>query len=252
MMRFRLLLLLSFIAVFSFAQTPDSVNVQTPANPPRFSILVIPYNPMMHMSDADQDISEYSEKDIAQVRSIFRQGLVQQLNAKLITTYDTRVPERDFTEQDVNDLDQLYHSLYYERDTIYPIKYPKKDSTLLLKKVFRTKDHKPKPIDKTYMNVGMYDQQLLKDLARKYNVDMFVFLNEFDIKTNFNDCIDLAMKIYQRELKVHYTVFDSSGKQVYGDAAVAQFPSNSNDVNDIMTKNFPFISDYIQSSLNRH
>ena len=242
------LLLLSFLIN---AQVPDSSVINTPANPPRFSVLVVPYNPMMHMSDADQDISEYSEKDIAQVRSIFRQGLVQQLNAKLITTYDTRNPENDFTEQDVTDLGELYHSLYYERDTIYPIKYPTKDSTLLLKKVFRKKDHTAKPIEKEYMNVGMYDQKILKDLSRKYGVDLFIFLNEFDIKTNYSDCIDLANKIYQREIKVHYTVFDSSGKQVYGDVAVAQFPSNSNDVNDIVAKNFPFISDYIQSSLKK-
>ncbi len=77
------------------------------------------------------------------------------------------------------------------------------------------------------------------------------FLNELDIKTHFEDCLDLALKIYQRELKVHYSIFDRSGKQVYGDVAVVKFPSNSNDVDEIIKSNFPGLSDHIIESVKK-
>lgn len=99
------------------------------------------------------------------------------------------------------------------------------------------------------MNVVVRDPALLPDLAKKYNNDYFIFLNEVDIKTHFEDCINLALKIYQREIKVHYTIFDKKGNQVYGDVAVVQFPSNENRVDEIVKQNFPKISDYVLGSM---
>lgn len=226
------------------ASVPDSIT------PPQGSILVIPYIPAMHLSDADFDIAEESEMDQGQVRSRFRAGLVKALNQQFTEVYDIRLPEQDFVEQDMRDMDLIYHSLSFEQDTIYPVKFPQKDSTLLIKKLFRKSDSKGyKPIDKKYMNVVVRDPALLPDLAKKYNNDYFIFLNEVDIKTHFEDCINLALKIYQREIKVHYTIFDKKGNQVYGDVAVVLFPSNENRVDEIVKQNFPKISDYVLGSM---
>ncbi|HRH67019.1 MAG TPA: hypothetical protein PLU53_12025 [Bacteroidia bacterium] len=214
------------------------------------SILVIPYKPAMHLSDADFDIAEESEMDQGEIRSRFRAGLVRSLNKQFTEIYDIRLPEQDFVEQDMRDMDLIYHSLAFEQDIIYPVQFPQKDSSLIKKKLFPKSDGKNyKPIDKNYMNVVVRDPALLPEMAKKYNNDYFIFLNEIDIKTHFDDCINLALKIYQREIKVHYTVFDKNGKQVYGDAAVVQFPSNENRVEEIAKQNFPAISDYVLESM---
>ncbi|MBK9524556.1 MAG: hypothetical protein IPO39_07305 [Bacteroidetes bacterium] len=228
----------------TFASSPDSTIT------PSASILVIPYMPAMHLSDADFDIAEESEMDQGEIRTRLRSGLVKALNKQFSEIYDIRVPEQDFVEQDMRDMDIIYHSLAFEQDTIYPVKHPQKDSTLLKKKLFRKSDNKSyKPIDKNYMNVVVRDPGLLPDMAKKYNNDYFIFLNELDIKTHFDDCINLAMKIYQREIKVHYTIFDRTGKQVYGDVAVVQFPSNENRVDELANQNFPKVADYVLESV---
>ena len=58
------------------------------------------------------------------------------------------------------------------------------------------------------------------------------------------------MKIYRRDLKVHYSIFDKTGKQLYGDVAVSHFGSNTNEVKEIINENFQTISDYILKSFN--
>ncbi len=227
----------------------DSTGTVPPAN---LSFLVIPYKPMMHLSDADNDISRYSDLNPQEVREQLRIGLLKNLNSKLVIEYEAKIPDQDFVQNDDRDLDLIYNSLSFSEDTVFPLKAnAKRDSLKWKKNLFNSKENEAKNKDKSYINVSFYDQLLLPDLARKYSADYFVFLNELDIKTNFADCLDLALKIYQRDLKVHYSIFDRSGKQVYGDVAVVKFPSNSNDVNEIIAGNFPGISDQIISSVKK-
>lgn len=241
---------LLFLITFFFgvrmaqAQTQD-----TTSTVPSASILVIPYMPAMHLSDADVDIAQESELDPGQVREQLRAGLVKALNKKFSEVYDIRLPEQDFVEQDMRDMDRIYHSLSFEKDTIWPVKHPQKDSSLLKKKLFQKSDKKTvKPADKFYMNSVVRDPQLLRELSGQYNNDYFIFLNELDIKTRSEDCINLAMKIYVREFKVHYTILNRSGKQVYGDAAVVELPSNENRVDELSKLVFPSIADYVMGS----
>jgi hypothetical protein len=212
----------------------------------RASVLVIPYNPAMHLSDADADIAAGSEMNMMELRQALRKDLLKALNKDIGEVYDVPGLKNEFVSEGGRDMEVLYHSLLYETDSVYPLKDPKRfavQDTLAEKK--------KKPAEKSYINVGIADQMLLPDYSKKYNADYFIFLNEIDIKTHYDDCLNLALKIYRRDLKVHYSVFDKNGKQLYGDVAVSSFDSNTNDVNEIGKKNFPVISGYILRSFNK-
>ena len=252
--RFLFLSISFFLLVLGAKQTlalpADTISNVIPRNDLTF--LVVPYKPMMHLSDADNDLARYSDQNPQEIRSQLRLGLLKNLNTKLVVEYEAKIPIQDFVQNDERDMELLYNSLAFGEDTIFPLKANAvRDSLKWKKNIFTSKDNAVKNIDKTYINVDFYDQLLLPDLARKYSADYFIFLNELDIKTNYNDCLDLALKIYQRELKVHYSIFDRKGKQVYGDVAVVKFPSNSNDVDEIIANNFPGISDHIISSVKK-
>lgn len=244
MNKFLLLLILTGISLCSAAIPADSSNI-TPSS----SVLIIPYKPAMHLSDADTDLSQGSEMEMPKMRETFRRGMIKALNRDFAEVFDTRMQSNDFVRGDNRDLDLLYHSIYYESDSVYPLKYPKH---------FTVKDSLPKKKETSkakkevkYINAGLHDKMLISDLSKKYNSDYIIFLNEIDIETHFEDCLNLALKIYRRDLKVHYTIFDKNGKQVYGDVAISHFASNSNDVNEIIEKNFPAISNYILTSLSK-
>jgi hypothetical protein len=212
-------------------------------------ILVIPYQPGMHLSDADQDIADYSEKNLEEVRRKFREGIVKDLHTHLLTVTSVSSLQNDHVGNEDNDEQYIYHATYLKQDTIWPVAHPQNDSSMMKRKISFTKNKKPRPFDKLYMNVGFYDEGMLADLGRKYNVGMIVFLNELDIKTNAKDCIDLANKIYDRELKLHYSVFDVKRNQIYGDIAVVHMTSAGNDIDEILLKHVPGLTDYIMASL---
>lgn len=241
----RIFTLLSFL----FFSINHTFSQDTAATHTYASVLVIPYMPAMHLSDADVDIADGSQMEIPEMRSALRMGLVKQLNKNFAEIYNMNEMQNDFVKGDNNNLDALYHSVVFQRDSVYTLKFPKKfavKDTAQKKKTFV----KVKP-EVQYINAEITDELLIPDLSKRFDADYFIFLNELDIKTHSEDCINLAMKIYRRDLKVHYTIFDKQGKQLYGDVAVANFDSNSNDVNNIMKKNFPAISEYILGSLNK-
>lgn len=243
-------LLRIFILLFAVLQTGWTVAQTSSDSTHNPRVLIIPYQPGMHMPDPSEiDISVYSGVPIDVMRKEFREGLLKSLRSQIVPVYDTDILSSDHVGDDDDDNSAVYHAEYFQQDTIWPIARPKKDSLLKMKTYLNPKTRKPFAIEKKYMNVGFYDQQLLGDLARKYNVDRFIVLNQFEIKTNFNDCMDLALKIYDREVRVHYSIFDRNGKQLHGDMAVSHFLSNSNDMDEIMRNNYPRISAYILASL---
>jgi hypothetical protein len=237
-------LFFAFALSNNYASKPDTASVKE-----NISVLVIPYKPAMHLSDADPDISIESQMQMPEMRATFRNGLIKELNKNFAEVYDTKGMNNDFVRGDNRDLNVLYHALVFENDSTYPQKYPSK---------FAVRDTTPKKKnarvykkDLNYINVGIYDEMLIPDFTKKYNADYLIFINELDIKTHFDDCLNLALKIYRRDLKVHYSIFDKNGKQVYGDVAVSHFESNANDVDEIIQKNFPSISQQVLASLQR-
>jgi len=215
------------------------------------SVLVIPYMPAMHLSDADPDLSHGSEMPMPDMRKALRDGLIKSLNRNFAEIYDMKGESADFVANDNRETDIIYHTVVFESDSVYPLKYPSKFAlrdTIVKKNGKVVKKIKP---ESKYINVGIYDPALVPDLSKKYDADYVIFINELDIKTHFEDCLDLAMKIYRRDYLVHYSIFDKLGNQVYGDIAVVNSDSNTNDVNDIVNKNFPVIADYVLNSLQR-
>jgi hypothetical protein len=103
--------------------------------------------------------------------------------------------------------------------------------------------------DSKYMQATPTDTTILKQLRNSTASDYIVSINQFEIKTNYNTCLDIANKIYRREVIVHYSVFDANGKEILGNYAVAFFPSNTNRYGDIVERCFPEIAREITKSL---
>ena len=219
-------------------------------------ILIIPYEPRMHISDADMDISEFSDKTPQQVRAIFRMGIAEKLNASLSSTYQTHSLLQDLRPEAIEDMDRIYASIDYSFDTSYAILHPRPDSASTgswNEKKARKKELEQRTLSGKviYTNVKILDPRLLSSLQSKYGADVFVFMTQSEIKTNAKDCMDFQSGIYQRDIMIHYAVFDYTGKQLYGDVASIKFPSNSNDIGDIMAQNFPVLSEKIKTNISR-
>ena len=217
-------------------------------------VMIIPYEPQMHLSDADLDISNYSDKTPQQIRTMMRSGIIEKLNAKLLGSYKTHSLLQDLRPEARQEMNRIYAGVEYSYDTSFAILHPRPDSSMKGKwneNKARKKELEKRSLsgDVRYMNVKMADPNLLKSLNNKYGADLFLFLTQIEIKTNAKDCFDYQTQQYGRDIKIHYTIYNADGEQVYGDVAAVRFASNSNEVDVIIDKNFPLIGDMINKAI---
>lgn len=243
---------ISFL-LFLFASNMLSAQVDSTT---KVSILLIPYSPEYYLSDAEHEIVQASEKSQLEVHEGFRKSLDLKLIAELETLGSCKSMLSDTSRSGLMKLGRFYHYTAYtyaepvgkRADRADELPKSKKKGTL-------QNNHHTAPQslttrgDSRYMRATPQDTLMLKQLRNSSGSQYIVSINQFEIKTNYNTCIDIANKIYRREVIVHYSVFDQNGKEVLGNFALSFFPSNTNRYSDIVERCFPEIAREIAANV---
>jgi hypothetical protein len=239
---------------FCFAQTDNDEqnnSMSTSSASPR-KILIIPYEPKMHISDADHDIAENSNRSPQQMRAMFRQGLAHQVNATIVKQFPTYSLLEDLRPEAQRELQRIYHAIDYSYDTVFSVQQMKRDAwgkKLSKKEQKQRMEKQTGSEDLKFMNVKMLDPQLLEELSTVYSADLFVFVTQVEIKTNRKECAGSGVDLFDRDVKVHYAIYSKSGVEVFGGIATYNSTESTNDVTAIMQQNFPHISETILTAL---
>lgn len=251
-------LLLALFAVCTLSTQTTAQEVKTDYA----SVMIIPFDPNLYFSDSDDQLSKHNNKNIKEIRTLFRYGLNMNVNVKILSQYNTRPLLTDTLQTAREDLNLIYRDISYFKDKSMPSEAMKKKAAAeerekkftLNKKdtesqaqVTSKLNHPILPRD--YMNVKISQPQMLQYLQKKYGTDIFVFINQFELVTNYEHCLDRATNTFERDIKVHFSIFDATGKQLAGDVAIAHFSSNTNDLTEIMRNNFPVISEYLAGNM---
>lgn len=224
-------------------------------------ILLIPYNPQMYISDSEQEIARVSKRELSELRKRFRLGLDLSLQAVFLTGYDSHSLLRDTNQAAQVEIEELYKSAKFKYTVPMRVvqSLEAEDAQPFYKGIFKKKNTpEPKPEmglepprekedarirdNEKYLNIYLLRPEMLLPLAEKYQVDLFVFINQLEIQTDFTDCIDMQNQIYNRKIRVHYSMFNARGEQVAGDVVETRFPSNINEAEEIIGRSFPEIS----------
>jgi len=227
------------LAQQSTLDVPDSLvkrdSIQT------IKLLIVPFNPNMYFSDADKDISDVSKVDPGQVRNKVSASLESSVTSYLDIYYDAKgiTKQTDATD----DLDLIFGSISYSPQEIAaPAEVKKSGLKGLREKAKPEKVPEAKKDPASYMDIAFADGRLMDYLTSKYGVDYVIFFNQFEIKTDYENCIDLQLRNYYREIKVHYTVVSKDGKKISGDVITIPYNSNENNLQVIVKENFGQIS----------
>ena len=232
--------LISLFVSAAFAQKTDSLKYH--------HLLLISYSPDYYLSDAEQDLMKQNKRTPDQYREYLRRSLdnkiAGQLEKKLPCT--SLLPDTTRRTRE-NTWDFYNHSgLKY----VQPYGRTAKTQVNVLKKATENKEssqhdaaaYRQLQGDVKVMDNTVNDSAWLKSFANEYSSDIIVSINQFEIKTNYNSCLDISRGIYRREVWVHYTVMQPSGKRMSGDVSIASFPSNDNAVEGISERVFPQIA----------
>lgn len=238
------------------APAPKPVESKT-----RSRILVIPFDPYLYFSDADYEIARQSKIPRQNVRHVFR----SRLNAMLAPKgYETIHLLGGVYRDSVSELSRIYKSLNYSYQDNKQSRYNhqpvvKEENEGAVAWVQRQKEKlglKDEPAvisvaqdPKKHFGVQVKDPNFFTYFNGQYGIDYYVFINQFEVKTVYENCLDRAAQNYQRDFLVHYSIYDSNGELVSGNKVKVPYQSNINDVQRIVSDNMPGMARRVLSDL---
>jgi hypothetical protein len=201
---------------------------------PSKTVILIPYQRMMHLSDADDEIAEHSKLGIKQLRMHMRNFLTERMSVALRDQYTVRMLTEAGTAKEKNDLQNFYDTgNYFLSGKGSSSDVAAADSSQKHPYFSIFKENKKPVYDESYMNVSLSKPILFQTIANDYDADYFLVLTQLEIKTHYDECIDIASRIFRREFRLHYAVFDAGGNQLGGSYASADLGSGVKNINQI-------------------
>lgn len=234
--------------------------VWTPGNQP--TLMLVPFEPMMYKSSIDRSIGQNDGTTYKQIVGNFRTGLD---NLLFIET-DAKYKVIRMLADDEDRRKDLY-TIYGKSGKDYRIVPKEPDEAP--KKVNLPKLKKQKPETEKAHGTRMQNGQIVSDndgqerfMARtitdsslfnylhgKYGSVLYVFINQFDVGPMAGlDYRAFEGDEYQREIKVHYSVY-THGYEIYSGVASTYFSSMVNSQKDIIVENMPALAKQIASSI---
>ncbi len=236
-----------------------------PYDPDMKQLLIIPFDPYLYFSDADHEIAAKSKIVPTKVREVFRRRMTAMMQ---MPGYESVFLLGGKFEDTLRDLNKIYSSVSYgyqdaintsaalgnhiEKATVSPAK----NKSWLDKQ--KDKFASPQLAQKAVYdkNEGQYfgvkirnPEEFFSYFGQKYSVDYYVFVNQFEVKTNYENCLDRAAHDFERTFTTHFSIFDSTGKQVAGNKFKTFYNSNSSYIYTIVADNMEKIAQRILSEL---
>lgn len=237
-------ILFNLIVLFSTAQE-GTRTTQTAIPGTVGKIMIIPFEPKLYMSEIDMKVNQQTKWNFEKIRENFRQQLNSQLKSKLqgiapvVSFYSDSAKMAKDLMYIYNATQLSYEPLSNPTPGVLPAKQNGiKNGQLAVEA----------STDKKFMNVKISDPKALEYLNNKYKTDYFVFINQLDIVNNA-ETYNLATDSYMRDVTVHYTILDKTGKYISAGVATSQFSSKENEPKKIVSLNFSPIATYISGKL---
>ena len=236
----------------------------SPANKQAQRVLVIPFDPYLYFSDADNDIARASDIPRQNVRHIFRSRLNAFLDPKGFESIN--LLGGAFREGG-EELNRIYKSVSYSYQPVTLSKYnpapmTEKTGSAAAAWLQKQKDKfsapaSPEAAGNTsaakdpakYYGVQVKDPDLYRYFNQHYAVDYYLFINQFEIHTDFTNCLDRTQNDFVREFLVHYTIYDNQGTLLAGNKMKVPYISHVNDIDRIVRDNLNKMAQRILADL---
>lgn len=237
-------------------------------------ILVVPFDPHLYFSDADDAIAEVSNIPRVKVRDVFR----RRLNALIDPPgYEViHLLGGDF-EDTLADLNKVYSSVNYNYMDIKEKEIVDTQSGNELNNVDDKEDDKSLKgwmnkqksklkgsnegdteeksgiergrFEGKFFGVNISDPSFFQYFDDKYSIDYYVFISQFEVVTDYSHCLDLSTQNYRRFFLAHYTIYDKEGTMIAGSKYKVNYDSNSNNIYTIVGDNMMKVADEVMRQL---
>jgi len=266
MKKLSLLLIVALAAFNTYAQNNTMGAAVTAENSGKSKVLIIPFEPKLYISDIDNQLAKENEMNFRDIKAKFRAALDQNIFLSLKQYYSPlsfyMIPQEDA----IKELSYIYNSIGYKYEVMPQEEVVEKETAgKKLMGKFKKKQKEEEYVEagiqngqvvsqvdnrEKYMQTKISNDNLINTLNQQYQAEYYVFVNELDIKKALNEQNNGGLQgNYQREIKVHYTIFDNKETVVSSGAIKALFDSRENDIEKIIKTQFALISNKIAEKL---
>lgn len=240
------LLILCFMVLgFNLKSQDKTINTDKPeatrTDNKKHKIMIIPFENRMYMSEIDYAINKETKLNARQIKSTMRDGVNEQLYKKLKTKFEV-VDLLDDTTKTKKDLENIYQYLSYQYQKVpnqdnYKAPGKERDGKKIEKGQLMIESNS----DVRFMNAKIKNATLVPYLYNKYKTDLFLFINELDIKALTGSPSEFNANS-ARKVSVHYTVFTYDAKEINSGLAEIDLPKNINNPSKIISAYFSQIA----------
>ncbi len=218
------------------------------------SILIVPFESKMYLSDINKSIAENNNLTSNQIINRFTTAIDQSIyyafqekctvnsfygiedtavTADLNYVYDNLKLEYELVSvtEDKTKAEKLKAKLKKKEDNSYN-RGQINNGEVITKADFRER----------YMKTVVTDQKMLDSMHFKFDNDYFLFVNQLDIKNDYSDMIAVQQGNFKRIVQLHYTLYAKDGAILTTGISKTAFSNHQNDINKIISENFPILA----------
>lgn len=237
--------------------------------------MIIPFDMTYYLSDADHELARYNDKSLRDIQQSLRYGLDGHVAASVVDMYNAHRILLDTLPEANPDLMQMYWSVRYRYAEPIGARPVELDRTSTekpgagLKRWIREKTgaeqqaiHQDQPdpsfsegmlrgpqMGQRFLHAELTNPDILQYFYQRYGTDLFLFVNQMEIKTLYEHCLDRASGNFMRDVSVHYSIYDLQGKLLAGNVVTVVVASNTRDLYQVMSRAFPALSAAVVSGL---
>lgn len=238
-------------------------------------VLLVPFDERIYFNDATAEIAKRDGLTHDEIMEYFRYQLSLYLTNSLIDSCEVVDLLKDNTREAEADISGLYTTMSYElrlaefeldtenMNALARKRAEKLEEARRKQREEEMKNARPgiqngelvgrkQQTDDMYLHIIIGQPDVLKEIATRRNVDYFLFINQFDIKTDYRDPYLSGQRNVQRLMRVHFSIYNTEGEFISGNFASTKVPIYEDDKNRIVTQYFPDIMRQILKKIKFH
>ena len=216
------------------------------------SLVIIPFEDKMYMSDADAPIGRETGLNPGEIMTKFRNSLVESLEIEMQRDWNIQVVRENAMLDENFGLDYIHGSVKYQYVAVPEEVLMANDTTLEKKDLKKNKKsskgesgvHEGQIVthsDQTekYMTLIVNNDTLMSYVDHNLPSDYYLFLNEFDIRHHITDPAKVASGGLKYRLKIHFSCIDKNEKVLVSGAATSVVDAGNKNVYYIIQEGIP-------------
>lgn len=226
-------------------------------------ILLVPFDPRIYVNDATAIMLKNERSNHDELMQYFRYQFNLQLHNAMMDSCSVVSLFSDNTRIDQEDINTLYSLISYElvlatknapenpeENKKKSFFAKKKEEKELQRRLEETKEYdarihngeivsRRQTTQDMSLNIVFHQPEVLEEIANRRNVDLFLFINQFEIVGNYGDPYLSGNTKAERNLKVHFSIYNTKGQMIHNSFGITKLPFNLDDKQTVVELYFP-------------